>query len=431
MDIALLAEDESGRDRLLGETIGCAIVDSGCTKTVCGDLWLNTYLDTLSQKDRKAVYSEKSEGIFRFGAGDIFRSNRVVHIPVHIGSLKATLATHVVPCNIPLLLSRKSLNIAAAVLDFKDNTLLIFGEHVTLTISESGHCCLPLSRPIEECDKPGVQQVMFSTPLSPDDSEDVCRRKVTKLHKQFAHPRPDRLKDLIRKSGCSAPEILKIVDAVSQNCDVCTRFAKAPPRPAVGFPLASVFNETVALDLKTFNSGYMLHMIDHATRYSQSCFIRNKQKSTIVKAVIKHWISMFGPPDKFLSDNGGEFVNDEFTEMAEKFNITVLTTAAESPWSNGMCEKHNGILGDMIEKTMNDGVSDLELAIHWCVAAKNSLISVYGFSPNQLVFGRNPSLPSVHTDLPPAQNRNTVSTIIRKNLEALEAIHPELELLFH
>ena len=53
--------------------------------------------------------------------------------------------------------------------------------------------------------------------------------------------------------------------------------------------------------------------------------------------------------------------------MAEKFNITVLTTAVESPWSNGLCEKHNGITGDMIYKTMNDGVQYLELAMHLCI----------------------------------------------------------------
>ena len=51
----------------------------------------------------------------------------------------------------------------------------------------------------------------------------------------------------------------------------------------------------------------------------------------------------------------------------------------------------------MIQKTMNDGVHELELAIHWCVAAKNSLQNVYGYSPNQLVFGRNPNYPAVYS----------------------------------
>ena len=349
-DVMLLAEDEDEQERLFGETIGCAIVDSGCTTTVCGDLWLYTYLDSLSQKDRKSTYTESASRKFRFGAGKIYSSNRVVHIPVHIGNFQAILATHVVSCDIPLLLSRSSLKKADAVLDFKSDSLRIFGDQVPLIISESGHCCLPLSHSLEAPHDPGIQRILFTNPIgSPDDDEHECKKKVTKLYKQFAHPKPERLKNLLCNAGTSDKRILDMVDAVSQSCDICKRLKNTLPRPAVGLPLATVFNETVALDLKTYRNGYMLHMIDHATRYSQSCFIRNKQKATIVKAVIKFWIGILGSPDKFLSDNGGEFVNDEFVEFAEKFNIKILTTAAESPWSNGLCEKHNGIIGDMIE----------------------------------------------------------------------------------
>ena len=50
---------------------------------------------------------------------------------------------------------------------------------------------------------------------------------------------------------------------------------------------------------------------------------------------------MFGTPGKFLSDNGGEFANQEFIDFAEIFGINGKTTAAESPWSNGLCERHN------------------------------------------------------------------------------------------
>ena len=51
-----------------------------------------------------------------------------------------------------------------------------------------------------------------------------------------------------------------------------------------------------------------------------------------------------------ISDNGGEFNNTLFTNMAELFNINVKPTAAESPWSNGMVERHNAILAKTIEK---------------------------------------------------------------------------------
>ena len=138
--------------------------------------------------------------------------------------------------------------------------------------------------------------------------------------------------NLLHNAGTSDKWILDMVDSVSESCDICKRLKNTPPRPAVGLPLATVFNETVALDLKTYRNGYMLHIIDHATRYSQSCFIKNKQKATIVKAVIKFWIGIFGSPDKFLSDKGDEFVNDKFVEFAEKFDIKIMITAAESLW---------------------------------------------------------------------------------------------------
>ena len=53
----------------------------------------------------------------------------------------------------------------------------------------------------------------------------------------------------------------------------------------------------------------------------------------------------------FLSDNLGESNNKNFRKMCEKFNITITTTAAESPLSNGMCERHNAVLNDMYLKT--------------------------------------------------------------------------------
>ena len=419
-DIILLAEDdEEQRDKLLGTTIGSAIVDSGCTKTVCGDVWLNTYLDSLSQKDRKLVYTEKSLCNFRFGIGKVYSSSRIVYIPVHIGSSSATLATYAIPCNIPFLLSRSSMKKAHATLDFEKDHLIIFDEIVRLIITESGHYCLPLSRPIDEPYTSSTQKVLFTSPLQEGNLDD-CRKKILKLHKQFSHPHPDKLKTLIKQAGDATQDMLDMVTDVTKKCDICKRYKRTPLRPVVSFPLATEFNETVALDLKTFHgSGYMLHMIDHATRYSQACFIKNKQSSTIVKSILQFWISIFGSPRKFLSDNGGEFVNQEFNELAEKFNISVLTTAAESPWSNGLCEKHNGIIADMIQKTMNDGVHELELAIHWCVAAKNSLQNVYGYSPNQLVFGRNPNYPAVYSDHLPAQNQSTMSEHILRNLRAL------------
>lgn len=395
-------------------------MDSGCTRTVCGDLWLNAYLDSLSSHERKTVHTEKSLCNFRFGDGITHQSTRAIYLPVHIGTMSATLIVQVVSCNVPLLMSRQSLKKAGADLDFKTDTLTIFEQTVPLEITESGHYCLSLSRSINNPHSPATQKILFTSILegcTQDNTE--CLKRALKLHKQFAHPSSTKLKKLIHDAGIVDHPIFDSIDKVTQDCSICKRYKQTPPRPAVAFPLASTFNDTVAMDLKFIHSKIILHMIDHATRYSQACVIPNKKKETIVKAILDHWISMFGSPKKFLSDNGGEFVNADFLELAEKFNIKVLTTAAESPWSNGLCEKHNHILGDMILKTMQDSHCDLELAVQWSVAAKNTLSNVYGFSPNQLVFGKNPNFPSVHTDMPPAQNEETNNEYISQTLQAL------------
>ena len=61
----------------------------------------------------------------------------------------------------------------------------------------------------------------------------------------------------------------------------------------------------------------------------------------------------------------------------------------------------------------------METALAWAVSAKNGLQNVYGYSPNQLVFGENVNLPSVVTDLPPALEGTTSSERVREKLNVL------------
>lgn len=210
-----------------------------------------------------------------------------------------------------------------------------------------------------------------------------------------------------------------VINDISENCDVCKRYRRTPPRPVVSFPLATEFNETVAMDIKFINTRPFLHLIDHATRYSRASLIPNKKPETVIREILMNWIQIFGQPRQFLTDNGGEFVNKEMLELAEKFSIVMKTTAAESAWSNGLCERHNGIIADMVAKIQADCRCTLELALSWATSAKNAMSSTYGFSPNQLVFGQNVRLPDVHNDKLSAHNESCSSALIANHLIAL------------
>ena len=74
-----------------------------------------------------------------------------------------------------------------------------------------------------------------------------------------------------------------------------------------------------------------------------------------------------------------------------------------------------------MDKIIEETGCSLTVALAWAVSAKNSLANVYGYSPNQLVFGRNPNFPSVLTDDLPALHGSTSSELIADHLNALHS----------
>ena len=397
------------------ESLGMAVLDSGCTKTVTGKLWLNAYLESLTESDRQTVTYKTDGAKFRFGDGKEVVSETSVQIPAYIDSRRITINTSLVDNDIPLLLSRSAMKRAGMTINFDKDTAIILGSLIKLTISSSGHYCLPLS--IFHCSN----IVLLSTDLGQMSFAEK-KRKAIKLHRQLSHASKEKLKKLAKESkNFNDPEFLKAIEESCDNCEICEHFKKPPLKPIVGLRLADNFNEVVSMDLKEYIHGesWILHLIDTATRYSAACLINTKKQDEIVKKIFSMWITYFGAPCKFLSDNGGEFANATFREMNEKLNVITATTAAESPWSNGIVERHNAVLYESMMKTISDTKCDADIALAWAVSAKNSLQNHDGFSPNQLVFGRNISLPSVlHDELPALEQYNS-SDIVRMNLNAM------------
>ena len=184
------------------------------------------------------------------------------------------------------------------------------------------------------------------------------------------------------------------------------------------------------MDLKFCDSKTLLHLIDHATRLSTCVRIPSKKPEHIVKAIFSNWISVYGTTEKFLTDNSGKFVNEEFTDMCESLNIKIKTTGAEAPWSNGLVERHNLIISEMLDKVLEDTKCNSDIALAWCVNAKNSLQNcnsnmskkLVKFSPYQLPIGTNPRLPSAIQDKLPAITAQYPTTeILRQNRDALHA----------
>ena len=241
-----------------------------------------------------------------------------------------------------------------------------------------------------------------------------------KLHRQFCHPSSEKLIKLVRNSRIkNKRKIEKEIRSITDQCITCIKFRRRTPRPVVCLPMATTFNEAVAMDLKKWGNKHFLVMVDMATRFCTASVINDKMPATIIKSFLVSWITLFGAPKKILTDNGGEFNNREMITFSQIFNFKIKTTAAESPWSNGIVERMNGVLGKLVNKIMEDTKCDAQMALAWAVAARNALDNKAGFSPNQLVFGFNPAIPDLYSsDLPGLQDISS-SEIVRKNLNAV------------
>ena len=98
-----------------------------------------------------------------------------------------------------------------------------------------------------------------------------------------------------------------------------------------------------------------------------------------------------------------------------------MTTLAEAPSSNGICELHNHILTETLLKIKEDVNCSWETALAWAINAKNSLININGFSHYQLVLWHNVSLSWVFSDKIPALEGLQESPAVAEHLEAFHA----------
>ena len=58
-------------------------------------------------------------------------------------------------------------------------------------------------------------------------------------------------------------------------------------------------------------------------------------------------------------------------------------------------DTHNAELEERLLKTCKKSDCSREIALQWLINAKNFSLNVHKFSPNQLVFSMNPTLPNV------------------------------------
>ena len=397
------------------------IVDTGCIETVCGKAWLNDILDTMDDCTRKLVRVYPSNKIFRFGGGERKISLGEYVIPIAIGGKNIMLRTNTVDSYIPCLLSKSSMIAADMKILVKENAVKMFNDtYVKMETIPSGHSVL-----VVEPFNHGRETEFYALVTLPEVSktEEMNEKRLFHIHEQLGHPGQNKMEIMLREAGLLTDNVKSFLNKIYKVCATCFIHARSKPRPKVAPPMAHDLNETVCMDLKIWPkyNVKILYIIDVFTRYTQAYIVPDKSADAIIKPFLNSWIlNLFGAPKNVIFDNGPEFMNSKMRDLCKNFNIRMFTTAAYSPYQNGLCERNHHLVDEIIEKMMSSGnYSKVKDALQPAIFAKNILVNSTGYSPYQTVYGKNPRIPGAIDNSLPAQEGMTTSALIQKRISSI------------
>ena len=108
------------------------------------------------------------------------------------------------------------------------------------------------------------------------------------------------------------------------------------------------------LEISPASEGFkkLLVIGDCLTRFMISVPIRNEEAKTVARALFENWISIFGPPEKLLSDRGTQMVGGVIANLCKLIGTKKVNTTSHHPQTDGQVERYNKTLVDMLQKEL-------------------------------------------------------------------------------
>ena len=232
------------------------------------------------------------------------------------------------------------------------------------------------------------------------------RRKIMlairKLHVNLGHASTADMLRILRHNGAQ-DAVLELVKTF--QCDVCAaRQApkavkdSAPPRDLA--PL-----RYIGLDVKwlpTWKKDYRIKALNVVCRSSglqhMYPFRENEQEcSQVIARLYRQWTSSYGRPRYVKLDASRCNLGQEFMDCLERDGTTMLDIPGEAHEQMGDVEAQGRHFEDTLIRVIDESSPQNYLEWLECVdctvEARNSLMKRGGYSPYQIVFGREPEVP--------------------------------------
>ena len=149
-------------------------------------------------------------------------------------------------------------------------------------------------------------------------------------------------------------------------------------------------NKILAMDLVNMEKfqvrgyKYLFNAVDMSSRFNYSVALKNKTDVEVLNGFKK--IYNKSKTKAVRSDNGSEFINKKFKDYLEKNGIKQILGEAGKPASNGLIERANATIKELIQKSLEinpkfDWVKNLDKLID---NIKNSQHRIIGYAPSEI-----------------------------------------------
>ncbi|KRX59713.1 Retrovirus-related Pol polyprotein from transposon [Trichinella sp. T9] len=92
----------------------------------------------------------------------------------------------------------------------------------------------------------------------------------------------------------------------------------------------------------------VLVLTDYFNKWTAAFPLANMDSSTVAKVLVEKYVAYFGAPDYLPSDQGRSFEASLVLEMCQLFGIKKMRSFPYHPKENGLAEKFNRALLDML-----------------------------------------------------------------------------------
>ena len=194
------------------------------------------------------------------------------------------------------------------------------------------------------------------------------------------------------------PGVCSQVSRYCRSCDICQRTipkGKVMRVPLGDMPLIDTPFKRVAVDLvgpiepmTDRKNRYILVMVDYATRYPEAIALPGIETERVAEALVDMF-SRLGIPEEMLTDMGSQFTSEMMAEVSRLLSLRQLTTTPYHSICNGLVEKFNGTLKQMLKRMCCERPKDWDKYVNAALFAYREVPQEsLGFSPFELLYGR-------------------------------------------